>query len=381
MDRIVNPGEAVSSLRLILLAGTLSQGGAEKQLVYVARALKEMEVAVRLFSLTRGEYYEASLDAIGLHPIWVGRSSSPLIRLLTVTYLAMNFHPHILQAWHFYTNLYVSLLPRLRSGSLGVGGIRGNLFHEVEANGRWSRWLLQVPDVLVTNSYAGKKNTVHFGVNEHKVHVLPNVIDLQEFDQQVDKHISVYSNAGQFVVITVARLIRVKRLERFIGALALARQQVPGLVGWIIGDGPERLQLEAEADRLGLLPEGLRFWGMRTDVPALLRQAHVFVLTSAQEGFPNVLLEAMAASLPVVTTPAGDAGFVVQDGVTGYVVSDVEEIAERLVRLAKDAELRSAFGSAGRSRVEQHYSFHNLPQTLVSLYSTILSEHGRSISI
>lgn len=373
----MNPGAAESPLRLVLLAGTLSQGGAEKQLVYVVRALKEMGVAVHLFSLTRGEYYEANLDSIGLHPIWVGRSSNPLIRLLVITHLAANFHPHIIQAWHFYTNLYVALLPRLRSGILGVGGIRGNLFHEVEANGCWSRWLLRVPDVLIANSYAGQKNTAHFGVNEHKVYVLPNVIDLQEFDQQVDRHGSERSNAGQFVAVTIARLVQVKRLERFLGALALARQQVPGLIGWIIGDGPERLRLEAEADKLGLLPKGLRFWGMRTDVPALLRQAHVFVLTSEREGFPNVLLEAMAASLPIITTPAGDAGIVVQDEVTGYVVSDVEEIAERLVRLAKDTDLREALGLAGRLRVEQEYSYHSLPQTLERLYSTIITSHGR----
>jgi glycosyltransferase involved in cell wall biosynthesis len=376
----MNPNKTEISLRIALLAGTLSQGGAEKQFVYVARALKEMGVAVRLFSLTRGEHYEASLEALGLHPIWVGRFANPLIRLLVVTRLAATFRPHIFQAWHFYTNLYVSLLPRFQSGVLGVGAIRNDAFHEVETNGYWSRWLLRAPDVLIANSYTGKENAAYYGIGAGKVYTLPNVIDLNEFDLQTNRWGDREPDSNPHVAVTVARLTPVKRLERFLRALALARQQVPNLVGWIIGDGPERLRLEAEAERLGLFPKGVRFWGARTDVPSLLHRAHIFVLTSEREGFPNVLLEAMAASLPVVTTPAGDAGIVVQDGVTGYVVSSsnsIEEIAERLVRLASDADLRSALGSAGRSRVEQQYSYHSLPQTLDKLYSTIIANHGR----
>src|SRR5258706_15129835 len=134
----------------------------------------------------------------------------------------------------------------------------------------------------------------------------------------------------------------------------MARQEVLDLKGILIGDGPERPRLEALANKLGLLPDGLLFLGRRNDVPALLAQASMLVLSSDHEGFPNVLLEAMAARLPVITTPAGDAGLVVQEGITGYVLpfDDIDAMAERMVRLAKSPDLRHTLGEAGRRRVE-----------------------------
>ncbi len=366
------------SLRIAFLAGTLTHGGAEKQLVYAARALKEMGIPLQIYCLTRGEYYESTLRGLGIHPIWVGRFENRLIRLLLITRLAARFRPHIFQAWHFYTNLYVSLLPRISPHAMGVGAIRSNVFHEIEANGFWARWLIRAPDALVANSYTAKQNSRLFGI-EKKVYVLPNVIDLHEFDLQASAE-RLHSSHDSLIAITVARLQPVKRISRFLSALAIARREAPNLIGWIVGDGPERQRLEAEAGQLGLLPHAVRFWGSRSDVPSLLRQADIFVLTSDREGFPNVILEAMAASLPVITTPAGDAGVIVEDGITGYVVQGepVAQIAECMIRLARDADLRQVLGTAGRVRVEERYSYHLLPQTLERLYATIMADEGKS---
>src|SRR5262249_42873838 len=70
-----------SDLRVAMVAGTLGQGGAEKQLVYIANALHQAGVEVRVYSLTRGEFYESSLRALGIAPIWIGRFNTPLARV------------------------------------------------------------------------------------------------------------------------------------------------------------------------------------------------------------------------------------------------------------------------------------------------------------
>jgi glycosyltransferase involved in cell wall biosynthesis len=170
--------------------------------------------------------------------------------------------------------------------------------------------------------------------------------------------------------VVVGRLIPEKRIDRFLRALALARAQAPQLRGAIVGDGPERLSLETLARGSGLLPEGVRFLGARSDVTRLLKGADVLVLSSDSEGFPNVLLEAMAARTPVVTTPAGDAARVVVDGETGWVVPFEDEgaMAARLIEAARDPSRARRFGEAGRRRAAERYATSHLAASLREIY-------------
>ena len=134
------------------------------------------------------------------------------------------------------------------------------------------------------------------------------------------------------------------------------------------------------ARELSLLPDGVSFLGRRDDVAGLLRSSDIVALTSEHEGFPNVVLEAMAARLPVVTTPSGDSGVIVEDGVTGFVVEgdDIAGMARRIVTLSASAELRRTFGEAGRGKVERLYSAHALGGMLLSTYRSIAARLGHT---
>jgi len=356
-------------MRVAFIAGTLGQGGAEKQLVYMARALLQMDVTVRVLSLTRGEFYGQELRRSGVEVQWVGHWANPLVRLLTIGHVLRTFEPDILQSSHFYTNLYAALLSRV-IGAAAVGAIRNDTLHELECNRCWGKWLLRLPPILACNSYTAYRNAVSHGVSEDRLSVLPNVIDLDDFDGRVSSIPQTLSDSGKLLAITVSRLVRVKRLDRFIRALAIARKEVPVLQGVIIGDGPERDELESLGRKAGLTEKGLSFAGTSHDVPTWMSQAHMLVHPSDHEGFPNVLLEAMAARLPVVTTPAGDAARIVQDQVTGFVVpfDDVRTMAERMVALARSPALRSRMGGSGRAEVEKRYSCERLPAMLLGLY-------------
>jgi glycosyltransferase involved in cell wall biosynthesis len=105
----------------------------------------------------------------------------------------------------------------------------------------------------------------------------------------------------------------------------------------------------------------------------------MLVLCSDEEGFPNVLVEAMAAGLPIVTTPAGESSAVVEDGVTGYVVTSDEPesaLAERMVQLARSPELRVSLGIAGQRRVRQQYGFERLRHMVVAAYGEVAERKG-----
>jgi glycosyltransferase involved in cell wall biosynthesis len=371
-------------LRVALIAGTLVQDGAEKQLVYMARALRDAGVEVRVYCLRQSEFYEGELRSLGIPPYWVGRFENRLLRLLTLGRALREFRPDIVQSTHFYTNLYAALGGRL-CGALVIGCSRNDVFSEVRATGHFGWASLMLPGALLVNSEAARRNAQSIGVKPGAIHVVANVIDLADFDARSRSPAQAGMGAQALarehpLIIAIGRLVPQKRFDRYLEALARARLIAPKLKGMLVGEGPDRDALESCATALGLLPDHVAFLGRRNDVPRLLRQADLLVLTSDHEGFPNVVLEAMTAGRPVVTTPAGDAGQIVQDGVTGYVVpsEDTERLAERIAQLCTAPDLRAQFGRAARRRAEQDYGYEGLADRLLTIYGTIARRQHRS---
>jgi glycosyltransferase involved in cell wall biosynthesis len=365
-----------ASLRVALFAGTLARGGAEKQLAYMARALRDAGVCLGVYALHEGEAYEAVLRAAGFAPVCVGQAANPALRLVTLTRALRRFRPHVVQAAQFYVNLYVALASRV-CGSLAIGALRSDVVLDLQATGRWGRWLLRAPSALVANSHAARATAARLGVCKAKIHIVPNVIETSAFDGAWRLRPPA-RDGGHAVAMLVATLVPEKRVDRFLDGLALARRSAPGLKGVVVGGGPERGSLEAHAGRLGLLPGGVEFRGACDDIPRLLAEADMLALTSDHEGLPNVILEGMAARLPVVTTPVGDAALVVEDGVSGYVVpfDPVTDLANRLSTLAGSPALRQQLGQAGYARVTERYACAGLADRLLAVYRAVALERG-----
>jgi glycosyltransferase involved in cell wall biosynthesis len=365
-------------LRVALLAGTLGQGGAEKQLAYIVRTLLQAGADTRVYSLTRGEFYEGVLESYGVRPHWAGASSNPIVRLAVLTRQVGAFRPHVIHSQHTFTNLYAAFIGKaLRAVS--IGSLQSILAHSQAANGWWTRWLLRSPDALVVNSRTAFREVQEEGlVRAESVYLLRNVIE-QFPGVAAPSQTGIENSSGsKRRAIFVGRLVPAKRLDRFLRALARARQQEPSLEGLIVGDGRCRGEMEQLARQLGLATGGVTFVGRRDDVPQLLTSADMLVLCSDREGLPNVVLEAMAAGLPVITTPAGDAGIVVDDGATGYVVSfdDIDAMASRMVALARSAELRGRLGAAGLRKVTQQFGFEGLLGQLMTAYHGAAARTG-----
>jgi glycosyltransferase involved in cell wall biosynthesis len=364
-------------LRVAFIAGSLGQGGTEKQLLYLARELRRAQVDVRVLTLTRGEFYEPAFAEAGVPVEWAGRHRLPL-RLADLALAVQRFRPHIVQAVHFFTNLYAAGCARLH-GSVGIGAIRGDARFDMGECGMWGRPLLRAPLSLVANSRAAVRHAAEAGIDPARLHLLTNVIDLQQFDHQAGPRRVVRSHDADALAVAVGRLVPIKHLEHFLRALARVRRGGGRLRGLIAGDGPERARLEALAGNLGLLPDGVRFLGACANVPRVLARADMIVLTSLQEGFPNVLLEAMAARLPMVTTPAGDASTLVAEGRTGFVVpfGDEETLAMRLMALVQSPAMRRSLGEAGRAFVETHYRVDGLAGRALDIYHSIAAQQHR----
>jgi glycosyltransferase involved in cell wall biosynthesis len=300
------------------------------------------------------------------------------LRLALLVRALWRFRPHVVQAAHFYVNLYAAAAAKA-CGALSIGSIRSDGVKDLRDAGFWGRWQLRSPRMLIVNSRAARLHAVRKGIEASAVHVIAGVLDAPTaLEGRVRQP---HRPDGAVVAVAVASLIADKRLERFLGALANARRSVPGLRGMIAGNGPDRRRLESIAATLGLTPEAICFTGHYADVSAFLRSADMLILTSDHEGCPNAILEAMAVGLPVVTTPAGDAAWLVGDGVAGFVVDfdDVDGLAERMIRLAQAPELRVRLGAAGRERVLRDFCPDALAAQLFSAYRAGARRVGRRV--
>jgi glycosyltransferase involved in cell wall biosynthesis len=142
----------------------------------------------------------------------------------------------------------------------------------------------------------------------------------------------------------------------------------------MVGDGPERAQVEQRAHELGIMRDTL-FLGYQEDVAPFYAAFDAMILPSGNEGTPVSAIESLAAGRPVVATRVGGVPDVVRDGEDGFLVDlgDVGELAGALVRLAEDPELRGRMGEAGRTRVLPRYAVERLVEDVDRLYRSLLA--------
>lgn len=224
----------------------------------------------------------------------------------------------------------------------------------------------------------------YFGVSEHLVQYaiediglppmrcefLVNGVSTRQMPRQAAR--------DRFTVVQVGRLVPVKNHLMAINVAALVRQQIPTLRWLFVGreDADNAAYIEScrEAVRAAGLEGTVFFSGEQSDIPALLQQADVGVLTSHSEGLPMALLEYMASGLPVVVTDVGACKRVVEESGGGSVVApgDVVAFAEALIELGSKPERAISFGQRNRASVEQHYSIQAMAQRVMAVYDRLL---------
>jgi glycosyltransferase involved in cell wall biosynthesis len=182
-------------------------------------------------------------------------------------------------------------------------------------------------------------------------------------------------------VISVGRLSPVKDYPTLLQAARRVVACLPDFRLDIVGDGPSRASLGALRTELGL-ESCVRFLGERHDVAELLASADAFALASTSEGLSISLLEALAAGLPIVATRVGGNPEIVEDGVTGVLVSpgDVDAVATALVSLLSDAGRLTSMARAARLRAEQHFDLRRVVARYEALYVERLASGGRYLS-
>jgi starch synthase (maltosyl-transferring) len=345
--------------------------------------LAQTGIDSHVFYLGNGDYYQTVLTEAGVPVRQIFNRGRPLLMLIRLFKELAALKPHIVLASQFGDLIFAGLVGRL-CGALVLGGIRSDGFYEIRTSGRRSRMMLGLSHGLIANSHRAKDNLLSLGIKPQKIAVMPNVIDLSDFDQKMTKSFVNPDFANRIPITAIGSLQNCKRFDRFLDGLALALRREPALFGVIAGeDVGEQAALERKAKALGLLPDHLQFLGECDQVPSLLARSRLLVSCSEYEGFPNVILEAMAARLPVLATPAGDASHIVKQGMTGFLLTpdDPQGMADCIVNLAQNPALTQQMGEAGRKVVEQDYNITSLAPRLLAIMSDFARKQRKSISV
>jgi glycosyltransferase involved in cell wall biosynthesis len=241
------------------------------------------------------------------------------------------------------------------------------------------RWLAKVTTALIAVSPEVRDDLVRLGVAPaSKFRVVRLGIELDErvaagagTRDDIRKLLGLSHEA--FVVGWVGRMTAVKRTADVLHAM---RRLLDGNVDaylLLVGDGPERRELENHAHDLGIARRCL-FLGYQNDVAGFYSAIDVLLLPSANEGTPVSVIEALAAERPAVATRVGGVPDVIRDGVDGFLVAfgDTDSLGDRLAELARDPALRARMGTQGRARVLERYAVARLVDDVDRLYRSLL---------
>ena len=182
-----------------------------------------------------------------------------------------------------------------------------------------------------------------------------------------------------FTLVSVGRLVRAKRFDTLLRAVAVARMTVPDLSLWMVGAGPEGPALRQLCTELGLA-SAVRFCGERRDVGNWLRAADVFALSSMSEGLPISVLEAMAAGLPVIVTDVGGLSELVALSGAGKTVpaGSVDCLARAIVEFANRRDTLASLGERASRCYRAHFTPDRMAAEYLTLYRACLRRPPRS---
>lgn len=367
-------------LRVTHVIPQIGVGGAERQLFELIRRSDPRQVTHRVlyFSDSKDEDQLALYAQAGVDVRRVPRRRNRPLRFVGDLARALRHGaPHIVQCW-LYSGTVWGRLGAIRAGARRIIIThRGTMLVHVRVlrilERLTSRRLVYVANTAACAKSVGER----IGVDPGRFRVIHNGIDLSPYDEPPDRarlrrELGLSEDAR--LVVCVGRLTWAKNYPMLL-RVAKRSQGVLPFRFLIVGHGELEADLRRQAADLGV-EETVRFLGLRHDVPRILRAADCFCFTSRTEGFPNALLEAMAAALPIVTTDFPGVREVLEDGVHGTILpSDDDEAAFRaLRRYHEDAAHAQRLAAQARTRAERCFSMDAMVRNTLAYYRELVGE-------
>lgn len=356
----------------MLCINELDRGGAEKAMRMIAQGLavrgwRVSVVSVRDEGVVAGELRSAGIDvfSLGCGQVHDVRAIWRLRRLLR------HQRPHVLACFLHQANIVGRIAGRLAGIPVVTSGIR------VADRRKWVVWSDRWTRALVSHFISVSRAVGRFHASACKIRSDRWTAILNGVD--VKKYASVRQSSNdasdQIRLLFVGRLTEQKRPFDLIHALQrLSEQGLDGLRADFVGTGPLEFQLKVEVEQLGL--SNVHFHGEVDDVRHWMGISHLLVLPSAWEGLPNVILEAMAARLPVIASEVDGTPELIEHGVTGWLVppGNVDELARRIRHVAESEDERRKVSANAFERVSSQFSWNSVADQYDALLKKLLAD-------
>lgn len=348
-------------IKILIVLNTLGFGGAEVQLARTIPFFDKdrYDIQVAYYSRCKTGHPEKLLEDAGVKVTFFDRDKWGRFRyFLRATRFMRANQFDIVFAWTGTANFYARIpaliagVPCILGGLLGrrtADGLRGLIYSLT--NWRCSGWIVNAHEI---KEIAQKKL---FFIKNSPIYVVPNGVDAVQTGFPDESHVF-YQNlkTGRPVVGAVSRLVPIKNHKLFLEmARELLLQGVPADF-WIVGDGPlkDALQLFIDQHHLN---KHVKLLGYRTDVDLALCHMDILVLTSDSEGCPNVLLEAMRASLPVVSTNCSSLQEIIEEAKNGFLVpvGDSKALAEKVRWILENPGHAKQMGTYSKKIIDEKF--------------------------
>ena len=229
-------------------------------------------------------------------------------------------------------------------------------------------------DAVTSVSEDLKKDTLSYFSIEKNIEVIPNFVDLDKYNN-IDKNFNrnVLANDDEKIITHISNFRKVKRIDDVINSYNLINKKINSKL-ILLGDGPERIKAEKLCDELKLNDKVL-FLGASNETAKILYLSDVFILASTTESFGLVALEAMASSVPVISTNSGGLPEVNKDGFSGYLsnVGDINTMAKNAIKILEDSSRLQNFKKNAKLQANK-FDVHNIVPNYEDIYKRTLEK-------
>ncbi|MDD4899720.1 MAG: glycosyltransferase [Candidatus Omnitrophica bacterium] len=366
-------------IKLFIAIDNLGPGGTQRQLIEYLKYADRTAFDISIINLDK-KYATLSqeIQALGFRIIGIDHKGLFNLRtLLTLIRLFKREKPDIVHTYLFTADLYGRVAAWLSCVPVILSSVRGldldKNFRQLLAD----TVLSKITDTIIINAENIRPYLLNRDrINPSKIRLIYNGLELARFDNL--KPAFVMRNEfgipkDAFVVGMVARFDHPKDYTTFIRTAKIVISKVPNVYFIAVGDGPLRGQIEELASTL-LIKKNIVFTGLRKDVPDLINSFDLGFFASLHEGCSNAILEYMSCAKPVVATAVGGCSELVIDGKNGFLANAKaeNELAERVIQLLLEPELRSKMGKEGRAIIESRFNLEIMVGKTEALYHELL---------